>query len=523
MNAQRYKYAIYAIIGIITVVISIQIYWNVLNYQNNKIQLVNDVQVSLDNAVNIYFADEAEKNTLALEPNEGFDIFEDETLDSITKRIDRSKSIAGIDSVENLSSDKVKIYQGKQADSAKQALELKNSGAGFNVNNTKYNEDGVVKGSTKLRIPEVTMEDLKAMDEDTSSIKSALDIDFLTSQIIITYTSDSIPLKVFDTIVKKELARKNIRSSYGLQFIKKDSTSSFVNKSLVANAELESRSESSFLPKGTSLLIYFDNPNQEVFLRSLTGIFISVVLILGVIGILFYLLKIINNQKQLAEMKNDLISNITHEFKTPIATVSAAVEGMKHFDALKNKEKTRNYLDISEVQLQRLNLMVEKLLETATLDKDHLQFQAEKIDLTRLIQNCVDNHRMHLKEKTLERRNKSGVIHFIGDPFHLENAINNLIDNAVKYGGDLIHVVLNKEANYINIEVLDNGNGLKQKDLDLIFDKFYRVPKGDIHDVKGFGIGLYYTRKVIEKHGGTIEVKLQKNGTSFKINLPDGK
>lgn len=523
MNEQKYKYAIYAIIGIITVVIGIQIYWNVLNYQNNKIRLVNDVQVSVDNAVNTYFAIEAEKNTLALETNEGFDIFNDGTLDSITERIDRRNGIASIDSVEKLSSDKVKVYQGKKADSAKRDMQLKNSGAGLNVIDTKYNEDGVEKGSTNLKIPDNAIEDLKAMAKDTSNLKLAPDINFLTSQIIITYTSDSIPLKIFDTIVRKELNRKSIKSSYGLKFINKDSSSSILNEKIVEKAELESRSESSFLPKGTSLLIYFDNPNQEVFYRSLTGILISIALILGVIGILIYLLKIINNQKQLAEMKNDLISNITHEFKTPIATVSAAVEGMKNFDALRNKEKTKNYLDISEVQLEKLNLMVEKLLETASFEKDHLKFQSEKIDLTELLQTCIRNHRMHLNEKTLELRHKSEVIHFTGDPFHLENAINNLIDNAIKYGGDIIHVVLHKDVGYINIEVLDNGTGLKQKDLELIFDKFYRVPKGDIHDVKGFGIGLYYTRKVIEKHGGTIDVKLQKNGTSFKINLPHGK
>lgn len=525
MNSKKYNYAIYAIVFVIAVVIGIQVYWNIINYQNNRVQLINDVQVGVDNAVNTYFKNEAEKNTLALETTADFNIFEDSTLDSITRKIDEYGGIDQNDSLGKYASENLKIFQGKKGDSVKRASEIKTAGSGVNINKKRIDKDGRETGSSNYKFSDVTLDDLKQLKKtrrDSANEKDKLDVQFLTSQIVITITSDSIPLKELDTLVRKELLRKNIESNFGLKFIKKDSTNSYLNKPIVENAELQTQSESSFIPKGTSLYIYFDNPNREVFFRSFTGILISLALILGVVSILFYLLKIINNQKQLAEIKNDLINNITHEFKTPIATVAAAIEGMKNFDALDNKEKTRNYLDISEVQLTKLNIMVEKLLETASLEKDNLELSLEKFDLNKLIRSIVDNYKIQLNNKTLEYHSNLEFAEIQGDPFHLENAINNLIDNAIKYGGNRIDIRLVQHSSYIEIFVSDSGKSLTSKNSEKIFDKFYRVPKGDIHDIKGFGIGLYYTRKIIQKHGGKINVNLENNGTNFIIILPHG-
>jgi two-component system phosphate regulon sensor histidine kinase PhoR len=251
--------------------------------------------------------------------------------------------------------------------------------------------------------------------------------------------------------------------------------------------------------------------------RNLAGLSLSFLLICGVISCLFYMLYIIRKQKQLSLIKNDLISNITHEFKTPIATASAALEGVQNFTTSGDHEKSNRYLDVRREQLSKLNMMVEKLLETATIDSEKLALQRTRFGLTDLIQESVDRYQS-TTHKTISTNLPESSVDFYGDEFHLENAVNNLLDNAIKYGGSIISVstaIKNKE---VVISISDNGKQLKAKDTKHLFDKFYRVPQGDTHNIKGYGIGLFYTKAIIEKHGGTISLSL--NPTTFKIHLP---
>ena len=228
---------------------------------------------------------------------------------------------------------------------------------------------------------------------------------------------------------------------------------------------------------------------------------------------------IIKKQKQLAEIKNDLISNITHEFKTPIATVATAIEGIQNFNQTGDKAKTEKYLHISNQQLQKLNQMVEKLLETATLDSEQLIINQETIDLVKFIKRIVDKYQLLVNEKTLTfTANVSELTKDI-DPFHFENAIANLIDNAIKYGGNNIEISIKIILNKIEITVTDNGGNIAKNHQDKIFDKFYRVPTGNRHDVKGFGIGLFYAKRIIEKHNGQLILIPNSKNTIFKISL----
>lgn len=219
-------------------------------------------------------------------------------------------------------------------------------------------------------------------------------------------------------------------------------------------------------------------------------------------------------------MKNDLISNITHEFKTPISTVKVALEGIQNFNIENDPAKTKNYLQVSNNQLDKLQLMVEKLLETSTLDSDELQLEKEPVDLVALLQELVQKHQNLAPEKELIFQNEKSSITASVDIFHFENAINNILDNAVKYGGEKIEAKITSEAKQVRIQISDNGNSLNKAQEAKVFEKFYRVPKGNLHNVKGFGIGLYYTKKIVEKHGGSIVLDL-KETTQFKINLPN--
>ena len=221
----------------------------------------------------------------------------------------------------------------------------------------------------------------------------------------------------------------------------------------------------------------------------------------------------------MAEIKNDLISNITHEFKTPIATVSTAIEGIKNFNSANDPSKTEKYLDISNQQLQKLHQMVEKLLETATLDNDKLLLNKETADLVQLITQLVGKYRIITPEKELLFSTNVSELDFEIDLFHFENAIANLIDNAIKYGGDQIEVNINAVLDGIEISIADNGIPIDSAQREKIFEKFYRVPTGNRHDVKGFGIGLFYSKKIINKHHGELELVPNKNHTIFKVTL----
>ncbi|WP_232734735.1 sensor histidine kinase KdpD [Polaribacter sp. ALD11] len=176
---------------------------------------------------------------------------------------------------------------------------------------------------------------------------------------------------------------------------------------------------------------------------------------------------------------------------------------------------------MSSVQLKKLHQMVEKLLETATLDSEQLILKKETINIIETIKKLVAKHQFLHSEKQIKFSYNLQPIYLQVDLFHFENAISNLIDNAVKYGGKNIKININSILNTTQISVADDGFGIDKNQQEKIFDKFYRVPKGNTHNVKGFGIGLYYSKKIIEKHDGTLTLSSTKNSTIFKIILPN--
>lgn len=191
---------------------------------------------------------------------------------------------------------------------------------------------------------------------------------------------------------------------------------------------------------------------------------------------------------------------------------------MQNFTNTGDIEKTDRYLNMGREQLDKLNNMVEKLLETASLDGKELALQKGELVIADMIDVLVSKFKSQTS-KSIKFINHTSDSNFAGDGFHLENAFNNLIDNAIKYGGTNIQLELYKSAQQYELLVTDSGTGLTAKESKQIFNQFYRVPKGNVHDVKGFGIGLYYTKSIIEKHGGSITVTT-KPSTQFKIVLP---
>ncbi|GAA4314923.1 HAMP domain-containing sensor histidine kinase [Compostibacter hankyongensis] len=269
----------------------------------------------------------------------------------------------------------------------------------------------------------------------------------------------------------------------------------------------------------------FKTPVQYI-LRRMFWLLLATLLLIGCTSYCFgYMLHTILKQKKLSEIKNDFINNMTHELKTPITTVSAAVEALQHFDALRNREKTDAYLSMAEKQLARLSMLVEKVLDTAASEREGLELHREKVDLETLLDEVVNTHQMNASKPVSFQRYYSLSDPVIqADPTHLGNALSNLVDNAVKYSGEQVNIQIRciRRNGQLVITIKDDGRGIPPAYQREIFEKFFRVPTGNVHTVKGFGLGLSYVKTVVEQHGGQIRVHSEEGkGSEFILTFPE--
>ncbi len=230
-------------------------------------------------------------------------------------------------------------------------------------------------------------------------------------------------------------------------------------------------------------------------------------------------------QKKLAGIKNEFISNITHELKTPIATVSVAVEALKNFNALDDPDRTKEYLDISQNELQRLSLLVDKVLKLSMFENKEIELKHETVDLRQIVDEVTASIRLQLEKfKAQVVVEEDGNSTIQGDRLHLLSVVFNLLDNALKYskGVPSIQIILKEEEEFVILTIVDNGIGIAPEYKDKIFEKFFRVPAGDTHNAKGYGLGLSYVAHVVRRHKGEIEVDSQLGiGSRFTIKLPN--
>ena len=543
MNTQKYQWLFYLITATIIATIGVQFYWNYKNYEENKRQVTNEIQLSLDNAVEEYYSSLAKSDFLTIIDNNSNSVaifknplnlikeksYKSKSIGNIINKIkpnnsEKEKPRASINNLkftfdENLSKEKIDSMMisakdfviefnsnldslnNKKKDSVEVLNQITDKKKGFNLNS-----DGANKVLKYFR-------GKKAAD----SLKLIKNL----KPIFISFLDQSVEYEKIDSLIEIQLQKKGIELTTSFHHLKNDTLFHQTKDSLLATEKKYLRSKSTFVKDNEAFKLVYNNPSIAALKRSSFGIFLSLLLSLAVISSLFYLLKIINQQKELAAIKNDLISNITHEFKTPIATISAAIEAIKNFNVLEDPEKTSKYLSMSSIQINKLHQMVEKLLETAMLDSEQLVLKKETVDIVDIAEKVISKHQIlaHKKELSFSTTLQSYYANI--DVFHFENVISNLIDNAVKYGGNQIEININLVLKAIEITVVDDGKGIEKNQKEKIFDKFYRVPKGNTHDVKGFGIGLYYCKKIIEKHEGVIGLTSDKSKTIFKITIPN--
>jgi len=272
-------------------------------------------------------------------------------------------------------------------------------------------------------------------------------------------------------------------------------------------------------------MLYF--PNERGFLMGQMSdlLVISVSLLLIIIFSFTYTVMTIYRQKRISQMKNDFINNMTHEFKTPISTISLACQALKDQDVAKSEAIYDTYIGVIGEENNRLGAMAEKILQSAVLEKSQLELNKEWLDIHEVITDVVNKIGIQVQIKdgkiTTDFKAEPSQIH--ADRVHITNVFSNLLDNANKYTPQKPKIKVSTEnvKTGIMISIEDNGIGISKKNQNKIFDKLYRVPMGDLHDFKGFGLGLSYVKAIVEYHKGSVRLESElKKGTKFDVFLP---
>jgi two-component system phosphate regulon sensor histidine kinase PhoR len=378
---------------------------------------------------------------------------------------------------------------------------------------------------------------LKSLQEDTIQLYNENDFNVLEaaakemSQVDVPL-DERISQLAIDTLLRAELLNKNIKLRYNfwLKSITRDSVL-FRKVSAVGGEILQANTFKTRLFNNDVIrdpgMLYVNFPDKNILIFSNLGVTMasSAGLLLVLIGIFSYTLYAILKQKKISEMKTDFINNMTHEFKTPVSTIMIASEALKDDEVLEDKSRVRRLAGIIFDENVRLGNHIERVLSIARLENKELKLHNEPVDMNALIAAVADSMDLQLKKREavliLELDAEQAVIE--GDELHLSNVIYNLIDNANKYSADRPHIKLvtrNSGKNLV-IEIEDQGIGMTKEQSKRIFDQFYRVPTGNLHDVKGFGLGLNYVQDIVTQMNGTIKVRSEKDkGTVFEIIIP---
>ena len=476
MKKIKYNYILFFISISLVATFGLQIYWNIKNYEENKKNIYNEVVQAFDKSIEYYYLEDLKNDNIVIINSS-----------SLTDKVDFEN--INLDSILNVR--KVKGL------------------------NKKWSGNHRPKTSKKTAPfkSEITILKGKKLTDSVLRLKQF-------NSVSISIKRDSINLIKISKAFTKELNRKNLTVNYKIEQFSFAKKIQVFNVSKRQNYEFSAFSNSIDIPKSDQLKIYFSSPTFMILQRSSIEIFISIILSLLLLGCVFYLLKVISNQKKIAEIKNDFISNISHELKTPIAIVSTAIEGIEKFNTENDIQKTKKYLKISNQELQKLNVMVEKILETASLESKELVLKKEPTDLVHLINKCIEKVQIST-QKDIHLKTDYEILFCAIDSFHFENVISNIMENAIKYGGNTIEIELESIEKAVEIKIKDDGIGIHKTHQKKIFDKFYRIPTKNLHDVKGFGIGLYYVKQIIEKHEGTVEFIPNDKITIFKITVPN--
>lgn len=335
---------------------------------------------------------------------------------------------------------------------------------------------------------------------------------------------------ILDSLLSRNLLHYQLDTNYNFSVVSKNGKlpefSIFPKKwknSLTASNYSMTLYPNDIVTGDFELLLEF--PGQKAFVwKEMTGTLFASLLLVLIIVFAFYLsVSTIYKQKQLSEIKNDFISNMTHELKTPISTISLACEAIQDPDVAKDGDTLVGFVGMIDQENKRLGKLVENVLQTALLDKGKMSLKRSNVRIDQLVKEVVDAFQIRFKKKAgAIRLEHLDQFEFEVDRIHFSNVIYNLLDNALKYCNVAPEVSLKlmQTRGGFNLTVRDNGIGIKKEDQKRIFEKLYRVPTGDVHDVKGFGLGLNYVEAIVQLHNGQISVdSTVGKGSTFEIQI----
>lgn len=302
-------------------------------------------------------------------------------------------------------------------------------------------------------------------------------------------------------------------------------TGSFYNENIFSitlfSRDLQPNPES----QGT-LEVVFNHERFHLLGRMWGELTVSIILIMTVIGVFWYTISTVYKQKRLSMIKNDFINNMTHELKTPISTISLACEVLGDDQMSAVTASRKRYVAMIKDENKRLGVLVEKVLQTAVLEKGEVVLKKEEIDLNKMIQQVAAAFELHCQKVNgqMQFELNAAKSNVLADRIHLANVIQNLLDNAFKYVGEAppnIYVKTENKDEYVVLSVRDNGIGIAKEHQKKIFEKLYRVPTGNLHDVKGFGLGLSYVKTIVNMHDGEVMIESDLGkGSTFYIQIP---
>ncbi len=339
--------------------------------------------------------------------------------------------------------------------------------------------------------------------------------------------------KILDSLINLELENRNISTEYEYAIFNPFKDDLIMEKTGKYTEKLTKPDEVfqfELFPEEIHstpdfLILYFPNEQQYLVGQMWNFLGISIFLMLTIILAFIYSIRTIDQQRKLSEMKSDFFNNMTHEFKTPVSTISLACEALMDKDIQKSEDLIKNYIGVISEENRRLGYMSEMILQSVAMEKGELQLQKEPADVHEILSDVIRNIGIQVEIKdgkiVKDFKAQSPVLEL--DKVHMTNVFQNLLDNANKYSPVKPHIVVatkNTDRELI-VWISDNGIGISKSDQKKIFEKLYRVPAGNIHNFKGFGLGLSYVKTIIEKHGGTVRLESEpEKGTTFEISLP---
>lgn len=393
----------------------------------------------------------------------------------------------------------------------------------FNIQEKQFNERVHVALSNVVR-------EVQRLNNDSSAIYEP--VKQISSNYYLASTNDTLHPYQLENLLKSEFQDRNLDADF--EYVLYDCFTDSIIFGNYVNIQTEAKNlvyKISNREKWNQASHYFGVyfPDRALYLIDELRIWIVSTIFLFLVVVFFsYTIWVILKQRKLSEIRTDFINNMTHELKTPISTISLSTEVLSNPNITKNPERLANYAAIIKEETERLRNQIEKVLQIATLDKNRIEIDFKPVDLHKVIEKTIDGFELILdsKEGKIEQNLKATSPIISGDEMHLTNILFNLIDNAIKYSSNdpRIEISTVDHKNGMYLRVVDNGIGMNREQQKHVFEKFYRVPTGDQHDIKGFGIGLNYVMKMVKKHRGKIQLKSElKSGSTFRIYFPKTK